>query len=225
MRRFVIGAAALAIIGCGSQQGLSGDLNQGGTDMKKQDAGQTCAPVPGAARGGSIAEPRSADLAAVGRALPGDLKRARAAAAGIRRWDRETEGSAGASFGTTSYRFGADSCAAELERMAAGTFAPEGADAAVHAEVRSLAAADANTIGAAFDAWVRSGPAEDRAVAALAERIADSAAAHADLQVFVVKAGGATARNAGVAVVDPRSREAIWVFGRAVRMTTDRRIL
>ncbi len=225
MRRFVIGAAALAFIGCGSQQGLSDDLNQGGTDMKKQDAGQTCTPVPGAAPGGSVAEPRSADLAAVGRAVHAALEEARVAAAGIRRWDRETEGSAGATFGTSSYRFGADSCAAELERMAAGTFAPESGDAAVHAEVRSLAAADANAIGAAFDAWLRSGPAEDSTVAVLAERIADSAAAHADLQVFVVKAGGATARNAGVAVVDPRSREAIWVFGRAVRMTTDRRIL
>jgi hypothetical protein len=82
---------------------------------------------------------------------------------------------------------------------------------------------DAAKVAAAFDAWVRGGAEEERAIAELAGRIGAAGGRYPKLQLFLVKGGGATARNAGVAMVDPDTREAVWFFGRAVRMTADRR--
>lgn len=227
MLRVVLCMTVLGMVGCGGQQGIASDLNQGGSDTMTEEtkaaADQSCAPVPGASPGRALAEPTSADLSALGRVVRPALDAAKAAAAGIRRWGAEEEGSAGATYDARGYRLGAGGCVSELQQMAAAMFPAVPADSASYAEAREIAGVDAGQIGASFDAWVRSGPEEDRAAADLAEQIAQFAAAHADLQAFVVRGGGATARNAGVAIVDPRSREAVWLFGRAVRMTTDRR--
>lgn len=193
------------------------------TQETKAAADQSCAPDPGASPGRALAEPASADLSALGRTVRPALAAANAAAAGVRRWDAEADGSAGATYDARSYRLGSGECVSELKQMAAAMLAPDPADASAFAEAHRLIRVDATEIGASFDAWVRSGPEEDRAAADLADQIAGFAAAHADLQAYVVRGGGATARNAGVALVDPRSREATWLFARAVRLTTDRR--
>lgn len=193
------------------------------TQETKAAAGQSCAPDPGASPGRALAEPTSADLSALGRVVRPALDAAKAAAAGIRRWGAGEDGSAGATYDARSYRLGPGGCVSELEQMAAAMLAPDPTGSASRAEALQIVEVDAAKIGASFDAWVRSGPEEDRAAADLAEQIARFAAAHADLQTYVVRGGGATARNAGVAIVDPRSREAVWIFARAVRLTTDRR--
>jgi hypothetical protein len=227
MLRIVLCIAALGMVGCGGQQGIAGDPNQGGSDTMTQEtkaaADQSCAPAPGASPGRAVAAPTSADLSALGRAVGPALDAAKAAAAGTRRWDAAEDGSAGATYDVRSYRLGPGACVSELEQMAVAMLAPQPAGSAPSAAVRQIAGADATEIGASFDAWVRSGPEEDRAAADLAEQIAGFTAAHADLQAYVVRGGGATARNAGVAIVDPRSRETVWLFARAVRLTTDRR--
>lgn len=186
-------------------------------------ARQSCTSAPGAAPGRAVPAPTSADLSGFGRAVQPALDAARAAAAGVRRWGGEDDGSAGATYDVRTYRLGPDECVSELEQMAAGMTASEPADASVFAEARPIARIDATEIGASFDAWLRSGPEEERTAADLAGEIARFTGAHAGLQAYIVRGGGATARNAGVAIVDPRSREAVWLFARAVRLTTDRR--
>jgi hypothetical protein len=227
MLRIVLCMTVMTMVGCGGQQGTAGDLNQGGSDTMTQEAkaaaDQSCAPVPGASPGRAVAEPASADLSALGHAVRPALDAAKAAAAGTRRWGAEEDGSAGATYDARSYRLGPGACASELEQMAAAVLAPDPAGSASHAQARQIAGADATAIGASFDAWVRSGAEEDRAAADLAQQIAGFTATHADLQAYIVRGGGATARNAGVAIVDPRTREAVWLFARAVRLTTDRR--
>lgn len=227
MLRIVLCMTVLGLVGYGGQQGIAGDLNQGGSDTMTQEtkatADQSCAPVPGASPGRALAEPASTDLSALGRTVRPALDAAKAAAAGVRRWEAGADGSAGATYDARSYRLGPGECVSELKQMAAAMVGPGPADASAFAEARPLARVDATEIGASFDAWVRSNPEEDRAAADLADRIAEFAAAHADLQAYIVRGGGATARNAGVAIVDPRTREALWLFARAVRLTTDRR--
>jgi hypothetical protein len=43
---------------------------------------------------------------------------------------------------------------------------------------------------------------------------------HPSLVLMVVRGNGTGARNAGVALVDIQTREALWLFGQAVRMST-----
>jgi hypothetical protein len=193
------------------------------TQEAKAAAGQSCAAAPGAAPGRAVATLASADLSGLKRAVQPALEAAKAAAAGIRPWGGADDGSAGATYDVRSYRLGPGECASELEQMAAGMAASEPADANAFAEARPFGRVDVAEFTAAFDAWVQRGPEEERTAAALSQEIARFAAAHADLQAYLLKGGGATTRNAGVAIVDPRSREAVWLFARAVRLTTDRR--
>lgn len=210
MLRILVFMAVLGMVACGVGSA---------EEVDRMAAARACDPVPGASPGGSVSELRSPDLSTAGRTLGAALEEANGAARGMRRWALE-EGAAGATYATSSHRFGGGGCVTELERMVTETFAPS--DGAV-SEARLLTEIDATKIDASFDAWVRDRPAEDRAVAGLAERIEAFAGARPDLQVYVVKGGSAVARHAGVAIVDPRTREAIWIFGRAVRISAHRR--
>jgi hypothetical protein len=145
------------------------------------------------------------------------------AASGVRNWSPNEKGVAGSSFGSRRYQLGGGACVQELEQMVARELASGAHEPKSIVEVRRLTEVDAAKIDATFDAWVRGGKAEERAVAGLSEQIAAAGRKHHNLQLFVVKGGLDTARNAGVSVVDPGTREAIWFFGRAVRISAHRR--
>jgi hypothetical protein len=175
-----------------------------------------CGPVPGGGPGHSLEALRSADLGAVAGEVQPALEGAGKAAAGIHKWSQET-GLTGAVFDSKRYGLGGGTCVEELEHMVADTFPHGSGDHSFKVEVQRLTEVTPAKIGEAFDAWVRRGPEEEHAVAELAARIAAGSGKHSNLQVFVVKGGIASTRNAGVALVDPATRETIWFFGHAVR--------
>jgi len=176
----------------------------------------SCGPGSGGGSGRSLEVLRSAELTVVARKVQPALDGAKKAAAGIHKWSRE-KGLAGAIFDSKRYGLGGGTCEEELEHMVANTFAPGSGDQSFKVEVQRLTEINPAKIGESFDAWVRRGTEEERAVAELAARIAAGSGEHPNLQVFVVKGGVPTARNAGVALVDPATRETIWFFGHAVR--------
>src|SRR5262245_34924853 len=120
--------AMLAAVACGGPQGIAGDPQRGDSATMTQEtnaARQSCTSAPGAAPGRAVPAPTSADLSGFGRAVQPALDAARAAAAGVRRWGGEDDGSAGATYDVRTYRLGPDECVSELERMAAGMTASE----------------------------------------------------------------------------------------------------
>jgi hypothetical protein len=133
----------------------------------------------------------------------------------VRRWPEGTEG---ATYDVRAYRLGAGSCGDELQVMVTDVLGPSPDDDMWYVEARPLRYVEATKIDAAFDADSRSGPREERAVVRLAETIEAFVAAHPDLRVFIVNGGwgdAVGARDAGVAIVDPDTREALWICGAA----------
>lgn len=165
----------------------------------------------------------SAALTAFSSAVQPALDEANKTASGIREWSAGEEGRAGAQLHSLLYRFHGETSADALKDMVAGTFDPSDGSSSPVVEVRSAAGANADEVSACFDAWAPSGADERRAVAALAGQIATAAGAQPGLALFVAKGAAPTSRSSGVAVVDASAREAVWIFGRAVRMTVDRR--
>jgi hypothetical protein len=111
----------------------------------------------------------------------------------------------------------------ELKKMAVAILSSDSGVDPASSDARPLRDPDAAAIGAAFDAWVRSEPGDDRAIADLARAIEDAISNHPTLSLVRVRGDGIVARNAGVALVDVQTREALWLFGRAVRMSTGQR--
>jgi len=178
---------------------------------------QSCDPAPGARRGRVVQRLRSAELTDVRRALAPLLARAQAAAPGIRRWDAHS-GAEGSTYATRSYRLGPEGCGAELEGMGRRMLRPDPDDFVFYSEARPLVYVEAPKIDASFDADRRTSEAETSAVGLLAKEIETLVSARPDLVVFIVAAGWADAvgaRHAGVAIVDPRTREAVWIYGQA----------
>jgi hypothetical protein len=182
---------------------------------------EPCASVHGSSlMGHTVAKFDSEQLSAAMPGLQHAIESGSKAAYGTRPWGGEGNGIAGATFGLAGYRLGADECTEELKKMTVAVLSSDiGADLAF-SEVRPLRDADVAAIGEAFDAWVRTKPEDDRAVAALARAVKDAITTYPNLLPFAVRGGGTVARNAGAALVDVQTREALWLFARAVRMST-----
>jgi hypothetical protein len=174
---------------------------------------QTCDPSPGAPAVRGIRRFASPTLQSLRRTIRSPLAAAKRSAPGMRRWP---EGMEGSTYDVRAYRLGARSCGEELEAMVTDVLRPSPDDFVWYVEARPLRYVEARKIDAVIDADRRSGRREERAVRRLAETIESFVAAHPGLRVFIVNGGWADAvgaRDAGVAVVDPDTREAIWIFG------------
>jgi hypothetical protein len=174
---------------------------------------QTCDPSPGARAGRTVRRFTSPSLRSLRRAIRSPLAAAKRAAPGMRRWREGVEGS---TYDVRAYRLGARSCGEELKAMVTDVLRPSPDDFVWYVEARPLRYVEAPKIDAVIDADRRSGPREERAVRRLAETIESFVAAHPGLYVYIVNGGWADAvgaRDAGVAVVDPDTREAFWIFG------------
>ncbi len=212
---WLLGLASAASLACGAPSPTA--------NAESSEASSACAPRPDAAPGGLIDAATSAALVAAGPSLEENLEGAANAARGVRRWNREGGGAAGAVYATQSYRLGPEACVDELVQMARLTLAG-GPDAeSFQGRARPLQADEPAEIEAAFAAWVRSGPEEEAAVAALARQLAGFGTEHPDLLLFGVDGEAVKIRHAGIALVDPRTREALWVYGRAVQGSAHRR--
>lgn len=217
----------LAVCGCAHEP----EAAQRPTDASPQPAesrpaatrvDNPCGPLTGSPlMTHQVAAFTSLPLQAVMPVLHRALESAGTAAHGTRPWGGERNGIAGASFGSASYQLGVDACVEELKAMSLAVLSPGGGPAApVAADARPLPNANASTIGTAFDAWRGRTAEDERAIATLALVVQEQVHTHAGLSVVEVRGETAVARNAGVTLVDKETREALWLFSRAVRMST-----
>ncbi|RLB53030.1 MAG: hypothetical protein DRJ42_13095 [Deltaproteobacteria bacterium] len=173
-----------------------------------------CGPESGATSTARVRSLRSRDLRAVQRAVRAPFMAAKRSAAGLHR-QRPYRGRYGTTYRRVTYRLGGGACAGELENMVTDLLGPSPMDPVFYKHAVRMTLVDAAHVDAAFNASDNYGASEAAAKADLARAIAAEVAAHPELLVFVVDGGWGDAvgsREAGVAIVDPRTREALWVF-------------
>jgi hypothetical protein len=163
---------------------------------------------------------KSSELAVLAREVQPAYEAAQRATVGLHFWNEDHKDVAGVTVQVASYQLGSGQVEDQLRRAVTVEFGSSANAGSTEIAIRSLQQSDARH---AFDGSARADDAAGRSIGEFAESLVRNSQARRGLDVFQATVVGATARNSGVAIVDLQTREAVWYFARAVRMTTDRR--
>ena len=167
------------------------------------------------ARGIAPRQLRSAELGTARSELSADLRATRRAAPG-RHADRgSSRALLGRTYAWSTYRLSVPPDELALEGMIARHLRADPADFVFYTDVTRLRHVTSLDVEKAFGLTEQPSVSESAERRALAEHITAIALAHPDLELYRARGGWADAVGAatwGVALVDPRSREVLWIF-------------